>query len=817
MECVWKYYYIITKKMLLLAGQWPYQKRRERLFRMTLIFLTELSILVTQVGRFIQCGKNLQCILTGLPTYLVHAVIIVKLLTCKFYSSKIKHLTDQLYSDWQSLKSPKEYKIMQTYGARARLISIIYSSYYYVGCPIFVLFSLTPKILDAVLPLNESRPVLLPHECHYFVNDDREYYYYIFFHVFISVFIVLPGLLAHDCMILTYIEHVCGIFAVAGFRLENLAHNTDIENKNINNVYNKKIALSVHAHWRALEFAEFLENTFCVTLVIQMFIVVVAMSVTLLQMAVQLENIFETTRYIAFISGELIHIFFFSLQGQRLIDHSLEIHDKIYNCFWYKIPAKSQRLLLNIMRKSLQPNFLSAGKIYIFSLKSFMTVIQSSVSYFTVLASFELLAMLQSGFPYRYRSIYIETEYMNVRTVFTADNRYVAKTMESIWNHYYIVTKSMLSFIGQWPYQKKRDKVLRMAVVVIIEISMLIPQVGKFIKCGQNVQCILLSIPTYLLFTIIMVKLLTCQFNSNKIKYLTDQLYIDWKNLESPEEYEIMKTYATKARSFSLVYSSYYLICVPLFVLISLTPQILDIVLPLNESRPILMPSECHYFVKDDRDYFYYIFFHTLISVIIIITALIAHDCVIFTYIEHVCGIFAVTGFRLKNLTYNTDIKNNNIDNVYNRKIALSVHAHWRALQFAEFLENTFSVALIIQMFIVIVALSVVLLQMTVQLENIIETTRYAGFVFGQLIHIFCFSLQGQRLMDHSLEIHDKIYNCIWYKIPAKSQRMLLNIMRRSLQPNFLTAGKIYIFSLKSFMTVIQSSVSYFTVLASFQ
>ncbi|EFN64082.1 hypothetical protein EAG_02342 [Camponotus floridanus] len=221
------------------------------------------------------------------------------------------------------------------YSITKRMLSLV--AYYYISCPLFVLFSLTPKILDKLLPLNESRPILLPHECHYFV-DHREYFYYIFFHVLISTFIVLTGLLAHDCVILTYIEHVCGIFAVAGFRFENLTHNTDIENDKINvqskyiqcKTYNQEIALSVHVHWRALQYAEFLKNTFSVTLLIQMFIVIVAMSVTLLQMVVQLENIIETTRYMAFFTGQLIHIFCFSLQGQRLIDHSLQIHDKIY-------------------------------------------------------------------------------------------------------------------------------------------------------------------------------------------------------------------------------------------------------------------------------------------------------------------------------------------------------------------------------------------------------------------------------------------------------------------------------------------------------
>lgn len=138
--------------------------------------------------------------------------------------------------------------------------------------------------------------------------------------------------------------------------------------------------------------------------------------------------------------------------------------------------------------------------------------------------------------------------------------------------------------------------------------------------------------------------------------------------MEIPEECEIMKTYAAKARLFTLIYTckykrfdshfiynerwtifisyvaAYYFIAAPIFVLLTLTPQILDIVLPLNESRPILLPYEAHYFVRDDTEYFFYIFVHAFVGIIILCIALLAHDCMILTCIEHVCGIFAVAG-----------------------------------------------------------------------------------------------------------------------------------------------------------------------------
>ncbi|XP_018309591.1 odorant receptor 9a-like [Mycetomoellerius zeteki] len=120
-------------------------------------------------------------------------------------------------------------------------------------------------------------------------------------------------------------------------------------------------------------------------------------------------------------------------------------------------------------------------------------------------------------------------------------------------------------------------------------------------------------------------------------------------------------------------------------------------------------------------------------------------------------------------------------------------------------------------MLIVVVTLSITLLQVALLYGEIHEVLKYLAYIFAQVLHTFCFSLQGQRLIDHSLQLSDKIYKSSWYEIPVESQRLLLFAMRRSMQPCFLSAGKIYIFSLKSFSTVMQSSVSYFTVLASFQ
>ncbi|EFN66307.1 hypothetical protein EAG_13788 [Camponotus floridanus] len=99
------------------------------------------------------------------------------------------------------------------------------------------------------------------------------------------------------------------------------------------------------------------------------------------------------------------------------------------------------------------------------------------------------------------------------------------------------------------------------------------------------------------------------------------------------------------------------------------------------------------------------------------------------------------------------------------------------------------------------IGLSVTLLQIA-QLHNLMDTTKYFVYIFAQLFHLFCFSFQGQKLIDHSLQICYKIYNSAWYEIPVKGQKLLLITMRKSTKASTVTACKIYVYSLQSFTTV---------------
>lgn len=71
-------------------------------------------------------------------------------------------------------------------------------------------------------------------------------------------------------------------------------------------------------------------------------------------------------------------------------------------------------------------------------------------------------------------------------------------------------------------------------------------------------------------------------------------------------------------------------------------PCILDIIMPMNESRPHpLIPIMTEYFV-DQEKYFYLILLHIDVATCIGAIAYIATGTMLIGYLKHACGMFKI-------------------------------------------------------------------------------------------------------------------------------------------------------------------------------
>lgn len=76
------------------------------------------------------------------------------------------------------------------------------------------------------------------------------------------------------------------------------------------------------------------------------------------------------------------------------------------------------------------------------------------------------------------------------------------------------------------------------------------------------------------------------------------------------------------------------------FIVIPLTPTFLDIILPLNESRPRFLAIEVEFRINKD-EYFLLIFCYTTAIIVVGISIMVSVDAMHITCTVHACSLFA--------------------------------------------------------------------------------------------------------------------------------------------------------------------------------
>lgn len=97
--------------------------------------------------------------------------------------------------------------------------------------------------------------------------------------------------------------------------------------------------------------------------------------------------------------------------------------------------------------------------------------------------------------------------------------------------------------------------------------------------------------------------------------------------------------------------AGYVYTCTGLFLILPVLPVFMDIIMPLNESRPKEMLFQAEYGVDKDK-YFYLMLCHAYITSMIAMSIIVTVDSMFFTVVEHACGLFEIVGFVKKLYTH---------------------------------------------------------------------------------------------------------------------------------------------------------------------
>ncbi|XP_074103860.1 odorant receptor 13a-like [Cotesia typhae] len=392
--------------------------------------------------------------------------------------------------------------------------------------------------------------------------------------------------------------------------------------------------------------------------------------------------------------------------------------------------------------------------------------------------------------------------------------------MDYLASSYCRLNKVLLSCLGEWPYQTSTQRRIVRSIIYFLSASIIIPKIIKLVKVWGNLDLIIECVPMLLLDAVNFVKVANGFINFHKMRQLFDRIQDNWKLEFTKKEFEILENYAEDGRKLTKFYATYMYSTMLVYFCMPTLPKILDILVPLNASRPESYLFEAEYFI-DQHKYYFPILIHAYITCAVAVSILVAFDTEYVVQVLHGCGIFTVLRYKLEHMVIRDDEANPKNDKqikatTYKMVVECAI-LHRKALDFADLLESSRVTYFFFVLFVNIAAISITGVQTALKLDQPTEAVRFGVYTLAQVTHIFYNSYPAQMLYDSSWEMSDAIFAGDWYRAGKNSKNLLHIMIMRSRKPCKLTAGKIYLMSLENFSAVVKTSMSYFTVLLSFR
>nr|UEN71214.1 olfactory receptor 31 [Gregopimpla kuwanae] len=388
-------HYRFNKRVLCCLGQWPLQSQNEHYFYRTMTVLIIASMIVPQMIKFISYLGDLRGMIECIAAIGLHFRSVVRFINSSVKTTTMRKLANRIKDDWTVRINEYDETLLRSCAERGQLLSVVYSVYMFGGTMLFLSIPLMPIVLDAVVPLNQSRGRIYLFQLEYFVDQD-EYYICIMIHACIAIPVGIAIIVACDTMHAVYVHHACGIFATMGARLQDIQSIANHEKLEICEDHRKRtdkayddIVACIKMHIEAVEIAKLIESSCCISFLFVIGASIFTTTVTGFMTVTNLDQPIVALRYALVVVADLMHLFYICWQGHMLVKYSEDIFIKAYNVDWCDMPNQTKKLLIVIMLRSFHPCTLTAGKIFVLSMETYAAALKSTMSYFTVLLSMQ--------------------------------------------------------------------------------------------------------------------------------------------------------------------------------------------------------------------------------------------------------------------------------------------------------------------------------------------------------------------------------------------------------------------------------------------
>ncbi|KAH0946901.1 hypothetical protein HN011_005444 [Eciton burchellii] len=384
---------------------------------------------------------------------------------------------------------------------------------------------------------------------------------------------------------------------------------------------------------------------------------------------------------------------------------------------------------------------------------------------------------------------------------------------------YFSLCKSLLLFIGLWPYQQSKAVQFQSLFYSWILATAVIFQLTTFFTSKCTMNFIVKVLGTAVAFTIFLMKYVLFRMHMETMKDLLTHLQHICNGLKEKKEIEIIEKYGCNARRYTAALTIILVLAIFSIIIVQFSSSILDFVLPKNKSRPHRLQIEMEYFLDQDK-FFRLIMIHLTAAILIGKIALVAIGAMFIAYFQYICGMFTIASYRIEHAIEIYILQDINLKNEHSifKRLICAIDIHRQAMQLCDLLIHKFEMLFLCLIVLGVACLSFNLLQIFQIASTKYNTQDFMSpviYTIFSILYMFLANYVGQEITDQNDYIYIVAYNTQWYKVPVHIQKLILFLLQKGVKSFTLSIGGLFDASIECFATLVKASVSYFTVIYS--
>ncbi|XP_011878855.1 PREDICTED: odorant receptor 13a-like [Vollenhovia emeryi] len=372
------------KVLTLPLGIWPLQEYNT--FALVRWIVCGICLSASMIMLFLEIvfsSDEVYVKLDALVFLFCNIISVLKLLFFRLYADNLTRNFSSAVNDYFAIDTEEERMIMRRHAYMGKMICFIIVSFGYVASSMSILTPLLASVEDIQLNASiENQASKLPLPLTWTLGD---------FHMSTNVFLLICMgqyfLFVLNCicdcggdsLYLAIVLHVCGQIELLKIEFANYG----MKDKNTSAEFSKLAC----RHYYLIKHAKLLGDVTSFLWLVSMLCcyLLICLIGFVLILAFKTNDIVMITKCITVFITMLFQCFFYCFVGDYLKCQTEEIAHSIYSCNWHYLPMNLMTNILFAIMRSQQPVQFLAGGIFVVNIKTYMALIKSSLSYFSVL------------------------------------------------------------------------------------------------------------------------------------------------------------------------------------------------------------------------------------------------------------------------------------------------------------------------------------------------------------------------------------------------------------------------------------------------